>query len=69
MALRHEHTDLFRGPKSFRYGSSTTNTVGAIVYVAITLVVILQRIESWWGQLRNSVTDYWINVFKARLKN
>ena len=27
MALRHNHLDEFRGEKSFRYGSSTTNTV------------------------------------------
>ena len=27
MALRHEHNDAFSGEKSFRFGSSTTNTV------------------------------------------
>ena len=27
MALRHEHDDEFSGARSFRYGSSTTNTV------------------------------------------
>lgn len=27
MALRHGHADEFCGPRSFRYGSSTTNTV------------------------------------------
>jgi len=27
MALRHEHNDDFNGIKSFRFGSSTTNTV------------------------------------------
>ena len=27
IALRHEHDDEFRGEKSFRFGSSTTNTV------------------------------------------
>ena len=27
MALRHQHMDQFRGDKSFRFGSSTTDTV------------------------------------------
>lgn len=27
MTLRHSHDDIFSGEKSFRYGSSTTNTV------------------------------------------
>lgn len=27
MLLRHSHTDLFSKDKSYRYGSSTTNTV------------------------------------------
>lgn len=27
MLLRHDHNDQFKGEKSFRYGSSTTNTV------------------------------------------
>ena len=27
MMLRHDHTDEFSGEKSYRYGSSTTNTV------------------------------------------
>ncbi|XP_065890570.1 uncharacterized protein [Dysidea avara] len=48
MALRHSHDDKYSGDKSFRFGPSTTNT----------------RIESWWAQLRNSVTDWWINMFK-----
>ena len=26
MALRHDHSDEYKGEKSFRYGSSTTNT-------------------------------------------
>lgn len=26
---------------------------------------LVQRIESWWAQLRNSVTDWWINLFKV----
>lgn len=30
MLLRHEHDDEFKGHKSFRYGSSTTNTVSVI---------------------------------------
>ena len=30
MFLRHEHDDEFKGQKSFRYGSSTTNTVSMI---------------------------------------
>lgn len=31
MALRHEHGDEFCGARSFRYGSSTTNTVIKII--------------------------------------
>ena len=31
MALRHYHEDEFSGEKSYRYGSSTTNTVKTIV--------------------------------------
>lgn len=27
--------------------------------------IFLQRIESWWAQLRKSLTDYWINTFKV----
>ena len=27
MLFRHDHDDEFKGEKSFRYGSSTTNTV------------------------------------------
>ena len=30
---------------------------------------MLQRIESWWSQLRNSVTDWWINVFKVMINS
>ena len=29
MSLRHQHTDQFRGERSFRFGSSTTNTVSS----------------------------------------
>lgn len=27
----------------------------------------IQRIEGWWAQLRNSVTDWWIHLFKVWL--
>jgi len=38
MALRHQHHDEFRGEKSFRFGSSTTNTVSQYVrHVCILL--------------------------------
>ena len=30
MALRHNHMDEFSGTKSFRYGSSTTNSVSCL---------------------------------------
>ena len=30
---------------------------------------VLQRIESWWSQLRKSVTDWWINVFKVMINS
>ena len=30
MSLRHSHTDEFKGVKSYRFGSSTTNTVSLV---------------------------------------
>ena len=63
MALSHEHSDDFSGSKSFRFGSSTTNTVGvALLCIYYNISINSQRIESWWSQLRKSVTDWWINV-------
>ena len=46
--LRRDGTDSFAGINSFMYGKSVSN----------------QRIEAWWGQLRKSSTDWWINYFK-----
>ena len=67
MALRHQHDDEFSGLRSFRYGSSTTNTVIINSHDPLSVFSVqnLQRIESWWGQLRKSVTDYWMNLFKV----
>ena len=38
MMLRHHHDDEFRGEKSYRYGSSTTNTVSIILYDSVRCV-------------------------------
>ena len=74
MALRHNHDDEYSGEKSFRFGSSTTNTVSGIIMFSSSLymfqkyyVVPVQRIEGWWSQLRKSVTDWWINLFKVHV--
>ena len=42
MALRHEHDDAFSGDKSFRFGSSTTNTV-RIFYKSSHVLVIIEN--------------------------
>ena len=36
MALRHSHNDTFAGDRAYRYGKSTSNTVGIFV-VELTL--------------------------------
>ena len=46
--LRHNHNDSLAGDKSFMYGRSTAN----------------QRIEAFWGQLRKSSIQFWMNFFK-----
>ena len=46
--LRANSDDSFAGEKSFIYGKSVSN----------------QRIEAWWGILRKSCSDWWINYFK-----
>lgn len=46
--FRCDAQDDFAGQKSFLYGRSVSN----------------QRIEAWWGFLRHSETDWWINFFK-----
>ena len=74
MSPRHGHVDDFKG--GYRFGSSTTNTVSlnkssreVLIIIPVFLWYILlslfQRIESRWAQLRNSVTDWWINTFKV----
>ena len=32
MSLRHGHVDDFKGERSYRFGSSTTNTVSLIIH-------------------------------------
>lgn len=65
MMLRHGHGDEFR-EKSYRYGSSTTNLYAHHSANSLACIAICkQRIEGWWAQLRNFVTDYWINIFKV----
>lgn len=40
MALRHEHSDDFSGTRSFRFGSSTTNTVGvALLHIYCNIYI------------------------------
>jgi len=39
MGLRHKHQDEFSGNKSFRFGSSTTNTVGFLFIYVFHLVL------------------------------
>ncbi|KAK2554872.1 hypothetical protein P5673_023534 [Acropora cervicornis] len=46
--FRYDDQDDFAGEKSFLYGRSVSN----------------QRIEAWWGFLRRSDTEWWINFFK-----
>ena len=46
--FRSDDQDDFAGQKSFLYGRSVSN----------------QRIEAWWGFLRRSDTEWWINFFK-----
>ena len=46
MAMRHKHRDSFSGENSFRYGSSTTNTVSELIIIidsshALTLFTIM----------------------------
>lgn len=46
--FRRSSEDDFSGEKSFIYGKSTSN----------------QRIEAWWGRLRQGCADWWIEYFK-----
>lgn len=47
--LRRDCADGLSGQKSFMYGKSTSN----------------QRIEAWWGQLRKSCAQWWMDHFKS----
>lgn len=51
MAMRQDHNDEYAGSRSFLYGKSTAN----------------QRIESYWGILRQQV--FFINIFKIMEAN
>ena len=54
ICLRRNHTDKWAGEKSFIKGKSTRN----------------QRIESYWGRMRQHSVDFYIQFFKAmREKN
>ena len=46
--FRRDAQDDFAGQKSFLYGRSVSN----------------HRTEAWWGFLRRTETDWWINFFK-----
>lgn len=48
IALRYHHTDEHTGEKSFLKGKSTHN----------------QRIESYWRQFRQHMSDFYLNLFK-----
>lgn len=50
-ALRYEHEDTFAGLKSFTWSKSVHN----------------QRIESYWNQLINHCTSFWIKYFKKMI--
>ena len=43
MALRHEHHDAFSGDKSFRFGSSTTNTVSSFFKKRLNVYICQNR--------------------------
>ena len=44
MLLRHNHGDEFHGEKSFRYGSSTTNTVCIYVSTQYPLLPFIAQV-------------------------
>ena len=46
--FRRSAEDDFAGEKSFMFGKSTSN----------------QRIEAWWGRLRQGCAEWWIQFFK-----
>ena len=48
IGLRSQFNDTFCGRKSFRKGKSSSN----------------QRIERWWGILRQQCVNFWMNLFK-----
>ena len=48
VGLRSTFNDSFSGQKSFRKGKSSSN----------------QRIERWWGVLRQQCVNFWMNLFK-----
>ena len=48
IGLRSQFNDTFCGRKSFRKGKSSSN----------------QRIERWWGILRQQCVNFWVNLFK-----
>ena len=43
----------------------TQFSLHSVICMISIIMISKQRIEGFWSQLRNSVTDYWINVFKA----
>jgi hypothetical protein len=44
MLLRHNHGDEFAGNRSFRYGSSTTNTVCLDPGIIIIIIIVSQNL-------------------------
>ena len=46
--FRRSSSDEFSGEKCFMYGKSTSN----------------QRIEAWWGRLKQGCAEWWIQFFK-----
>ena len=56
MLLWHGHTDSFSKEKSYSLHHISTST---------EILLHVQRNESWWAQLRKSVSNYWINLFKV----
>ncbi len=57
MALRHAHTDRWAGVNSYKYGKSTSNTVGSVIPDRI--------IVAWFSSMACLLTDYIICPLQA----
>ena len=55
--------------KVFDLDHLATTQYELLFYLLQVYCQVLQKIESWWSQLRKSVTDWWINVFKVMINS